>query len=808
MKTSAPVHVDRLARALKDAGVDLRRSKVIEIAAAALGYHNSNEFQAAARRGDLTPPQADPVGDMSLADGTVLVVLRAPGGMPYAIARSTLEGDRSAAIGITPYGGMVTLPPVDGEILQPAPALTAGGVFHVAIVERDVDPVIGVGRVEIVMGRSRQECESALAGFCRDRWDQAHDRAGLVVGHLPLQYDGLDDAQVVETYFEATSDVLIDRRTVTVGDEPTLPAVQVIPEGMVMIGADALGTLVEAADAHAETLKEDQDDDMLSSEHRESSGTFVDQIEEALRTARGISTPTVAKDPAAPLEGSDFRIVHKDVLDELISAAESHSLDATTGVEDGIYDPAENEWVEALDEAIAAASLAREPRHEVAPRQNEAGEMLYAIVRTGSFDEVVLGADDAALDRGIADHCRKEWGSISGTPMGDVNPSLLPDDQVIEIFYGAHDADENSGYSFSRGSSPVSRQEAEKLQGTTVAWSDAVFHPRMDPAALAEMLRSSAEADIWADGTALRDPDAVVEVAEAKMAMRNAADILVEMVSGRRHAPSSPATGAQTTHGDEPLWLTDVEADVIYSVTRDQLENLGLDYDRGDGKNEWLPLTQDEYERLQPGARISGNAGDGKYIEIDGMEEVEIRLGQSCVLEGRKWIVPAVEFGFGEGERDGTYRRLEAYVRDLKPLVEAIGGSVRTYPDATDYAHSVDVFVPMETAMAFQGSDDLLAALKWLLCPADLRDRLVRVMASFETPTSSPGYDTRWDATFDVLLEGMAWAKSYLMGDRDEQMTMRLAESGLAHKDAWSLWNENWDLELDIDALKRLYSIR
>jgi hypothetical protein len=708
MKTSAPVHVDRLARALRDAGVDLRRSKVIEIAAAALGYHNSNEFQAAARRGDLTPPQADLVGGTSLADGTCLLVLRAPGGAPYAIARSTLDGDRAAAIGINPYGGMVTLPPI-GE------------------------------------------------------------------------------------------DVAVTSASTPVSDEVSLPA------GMAMIDADALGTLVEAADAHADAIRDDQEDDMLSSEHRESSGAFLDQIEEALRTARGTAVAGPGKAPAAAPRDGDLRVVHKDVLDELISAAESHSLDATTGVEDGIYDPDENQWVEALDEAIAAAHLAREPRDDVDAGRSYVGEMLYAIVRTGSFDEVVLGSDEASLDRRVADHCRKEWGSISGTPMGDVNPSLLPDDQVIEIFYGAHEADENSGYSFSRGSSPVSAQEAEKLHGATIAWSDAVFLPRIDPAALAETLRSSVKADIWVDGAALRDPDAVVEVAEAKMAMNSAADVLVQMVAGRTAAPQAPASRTEAVRDDEPRWLTDVEADVIYDVTRDDLENLGLDYDRGDGKNDWLPLTSDEFERLQPGSRINGTMGRGQYLEIDGMEEMEIRLGQSCLLDRRKWIVPAVEFGFGEGERDEAYRRVEEYVRDLKPLVEAIGGSVRTYPDATDYAHSVDVFVPMDTVMAFKGSDDLLRALEWLLCPTALRDRLVRVFAHFDT---LPNFDNGWDATFDVLLEGMAWAQSYLFGDRDEDMTMRLAESGLAHKDAWALWNQNWDLELDIDALKRLYSIR
>ena len=65
-----------------------------------------------------------------------------------------------------------------------------------------------------------------------------------------------------------------------------------------------------------------------------------------------------------------------------------------------------------------------------------------------------------------------------------------------------------------------------------------------------------------------------------------------------------------------------------------------------------------------------------------------------------------------------------------------------------------------------------------------------------------------WDATFDVLLAGMAWAQAYVQGARDGQSTMRLAESGLAHKDAWNLWNKDWELVVDTDALKRLYCIR
>ena len=73
MKNFAPIHIDRLTRALERYQVKLKRAEVIEIAAAAFGYHNSNEFQAAARSGDLSPPPADPVGSIPLADGTSLV---------------------------------------------------------------------------------------------------------------------------------------------------------------------------------------------------------------------------------------------------------------------------------------------------------------------------------------------------------------------------------------------------------------------------------------------------------------------------------------------------------------------------------------------------------------------------------------------------------------------------------------------------------------------------------------------------------------------------------------------------------------
>lgn len=812
MKTSAPVHVDRLAQAMKAAGIDLKRSRLIEIAAAAFGYHNSNEFQAAARRGDLTPPLAEISGSLTTDDGTTLVVLQATDGLPYAIVRSALGTDRATTVGVSPYGGMVTMPAVENDATigrAAASPPTSGGTAYVAIVERDVDPMLGVGQIHLVTGRTSEECETALAAFCRNRWHDAHDREGFVTGHLPLEYDGLDDAEVIETYFLATLDCLVDRRVVCVGDAEPRASVAGLPNGMVAIDADLLGTLVEAADGHAETLKEDVDDDGLSSEHRESTGRFIDDIENALRTARRIPAPASDRTATPLVEGDDFRVVHRTVLDLLVSAAESHSEDATTGVDDGIYDKEDNEWIDDLDGAIAAAKVARAPLDATSQPHAERKEILYAIIRTRDYDEVVVGMDEATLNRQIASRCRQAWTLISGTPHGELDPDLLPDDQVVEMFYGVHEGGDTCEQSLTRGAAPLPADATHKALGMATTHDQADAAPRLlfGAGELAEALRAGVEADVWTDAAERGEEEAVIDVVETKDVMRRAADMLTALSASPPPAATIPR--AMRDRRETIVWTTDVEGDVIYDITREELENLGLPYIRGDDGGEWMPLTDDEFACLRPGRHDMSSTWDRTHVDIPGLEDGRsIRLGQSCVWMGEKWLVPVVEFAFGEGEKDDAFRRAEAYVRDIKPLLDVIGGHVKVYANATDCAHCIDVFVPMRLALQFEGSEDLYQALRWLTCPSDLRDGIVRVMATFGTPDSGPGYTVEWDATFDVLLEGRAWAESCLRGDRDEDLTMRLAESGLAHKDAWSLWNENWDLELDTDALRRLHSIR
>lgn len=105
--------LDRLAASLEANGVRLKRSQLLEATSMAWGYHNSNEFSAAVKRGDLDPPAALPLGRVMFGDGA-LIVLRDPlSGAPYAIDESFLEGpvenERRERFGPTPYGGLVDL---------------------------------------------------------------------------------------------------------------------------------------------------------------------------------------------------------------------------------------------------------------------------------------------------------------------------------------------------------------------------------------------------------------------------------------------------------------------------------------------------------------------------------------------------------------------------------------------------------------------------------------------------------------------------------------------------------------------------
>ena len=587
MKNMTPVLVDRLARALKAQGIDLKRGKLIEISASMLGFHNSNEMQAAGSRGELVPAAAEPIGRLAMPDGTTVVAVRdADSGAIFGYDPAALSRRLIDAVVVAPYGGLSRIEGIDVDAL----------------------PTLG-------------RCAAGGSG-------------------------GID--------------------------------------------ADLLGTLIEAADAHAETLRGDLTDD---DNPDECAGRFLDEIEDAVRKVReNQAAPVAAEAPVIPTPHlGDFRMVHKDVLSSLVGAASSYADDLSSGMEDGTYQDEDN------------------------------ADRLYDINQA-------IGAAEAAEADGSAD---------------------------------------------------------QQTDAST-------------PKEIAQILTDAITADVWDDDAAARrDADAVQEMAGIKQAMLQAASILRTMKTTDVDAAPKPSDASS----DEPAWTTDVEADVIYGVTREDLEGLGLRYGMQDG--EWLPLTDEEFSYLQPGWP---GATDRNFMWTPDGNGLEVRMGQSCVWKGQKWLVPSIEFAFDDEPTGRTRARaeLDRYVRDLGPMLDQLGGSIVVNADATDYAHEIDVFIPMELAISFDSTENWAKALAWLLCPTSSRERLVRVMATIRTPV----HDTCWDATFDVLKEGMAKAIAYIRGDQDDDLTMRYCESPLAHKDADEMWNQNWEMELDVECLAKLFDIK
>jgi hypothetical protein len=122
MKISKPVavHVDRLVSALAEQGIDVRRTKALELVAAAFGFHNTHECTAASKRGDLTPPAARPVCRIEIPGGEALIVLRDPvSDAPYAIdetfVEQVVEDGRREAYGPSPYGRLLDLSAVGDD---------------------------------------------------------------------------------------------------------------------------------------------------------------------------------------------------------------------------------------------------------------------------------------------------------------------------------------------------------------------------------------------------------------------------------------------------------------------------------------------------------------------------------------------------------------------------------------------------------------------------------------------------------------------------------------------------------------------
>lgn len=214
-----PIHLDRLAAALKAKGVTLKRNSLLEVAASAFGYHSQNQLVAASRKGDLDPVPARGIG-LVTAGGRQLALLEDGDGRTFALEAGALSSDaKTAAFVVSPYGGLVDLRQT-GEL----PDLRGNDRgLHFASITHEYGSNLYCDATE--EGLRRQ-----IADWCREYWDQEG---------VDGSYEGLSDEEVCDAYFEHSEEdgvTYFDSDAVKIPESDAAPsrATPFVPEGFGM----------------------------------------------------------------------------------------------------------------------------------------------------------------------------------------------------------------------------------------------------------------------------------------------------------------------------------------------------------------------------------------------------------------------------------------------------------------------------------------------------------------------------------------------------------------------------------------------
>ena len=194
-------------------------------------------------------------------------------------------------------------------------------------------------------------------------------------------------------------------------------------------------------------------------------------------------------------------------------------------------------------------------------------------------------------------------------------------------------------------------------------------------------------------------------------------------------------------------WITNVEGENTFEVSRQMLDDLSLSYQVEDGH--YFPLTDKEVDLLHT-------------HEILNIQHAHpVRMGSSAIWNEQKCLALSVEFNFNDKSSEITSMKdAQAYAGYLKPLLEKIGGHIFIDESVSDCCHEVIALVPMDVAATASNSEDLLSALSYLMLPQEAKNAQKQITCDFlaqawlkEHPIAvDPQGDTSWDATFDVLL--------------------------------------------------------
>lgn len=808
-KNPSPVLLDRLSHVLEKQGVRLKRQQLLDTAAYAFGYRHRDVFSAAAKAGELTPPPVVPIGRVSLANGEKVLIVTDPlANSAYGIDEAFVEGtmeERREHIGVTPYGHLVSISGLADQVIPDLVAAAAGNPVLVSRIRSAVEELDGytaednevdcVGQAENMLGRALAHAESGDA-------QAAH-------GKLRIAYDLLQG----------------------VGDDP---------EGHVAC------TRRSILDGIADCIASATDGTVTDAARSGSAAAISDDDEESVRVSR-------------------------DDLMQVIGAAQAWAEDINTGLEDGMYD--DDAGVEDVEASIgtlqARMDMKPSPAAKAAastPKPHHATIHIGTIThRHGEDVRVSLTAD--GLDHEIAQYCRENWGDITDAKGVPGNPIGMTDSHIVSVYFDACSELEMGQY-IDRTSQDVPVPGHMIAAGADCArcGSGLVFgmcsdetcpfhdvpqndprgwsgHPQMDPfhkddhipvaapkalegkptdwaEQIAQALEDGAVADVWYDahqfgGDSPDDPDRIAEgtINETQQAMQEAARILRElkpirlpdgkiMIDGRIPSTQRIEKHAAAVASDEPLWITDSDGDDTGQANLTMLHEARIGYQYENG--EFHPLTAHEQEMSLPCTTLNAHCDN------------IVRMGFAVLWRGRKWYAPEVQFAWDESQSfkdDGEEAlvRAKAYMEDIRPMVESLGGHLRLDEYPTDFAHELAVLLPVELSLSTGDPDDWKAAVSYLLMTSKEKEERRRATCEFTaeanfhkyTMSIEPLGDTVWDATFDALRWGTQDAISIITGESDPD---EYARSPLAPK-----WVQDWagtnPFEVQVIGLKECLNI-
>lgn len=192
MKNDTPILLDRIDQALKSHGVTLKRNQLLSVASEAFGYRNANAFSAAAKKGEIAPPKAEPIGN----DDYGLTVFRDPlTGSMFAMDADN-QASRAQHWAVSPYGGLIDISNIpigtkieDGAVKVYVATISHkhGSNFYVDFTSRGI--------------------EEQVSDFCREYWNEVRDHDDS----LPENTGGMSDSEIISTYFDIHPDEYLDR---------------------------------------------------------------------------------------------------------------------------------------------------------------------------------------------------------------------------------------------------------------------------------------------------------------------------------------------------------------------------------------------------------------------------------------------------------------------------------------------------------------------------------------------------------------------------------------------------------------------